>query len=213
MAKATHVDVAIIGAGSAGLSALEEVRKVTNEYVVIDDGPLGTTCARVGCMPSKALIQLANDYHRCFDTPARGVGCGDDHRLNIPETLAYVRNLRDRFTEGIVRSTKRLGSHLVRGRARFVGPHELRVGTKEYFAKRVILAAGSRPVVPEEWQGLGSRVVTTDTLFELEDLPPRIGVIGFGSVGLELGYEIGVKAGDAGVAEDVGLEGIGLRGG
>ena len=52
-----RVAVAIIGAGSTGLSALAEVRKATNDFVVIDDGPLGTMCARVGCMSSKALIR------------------------------------------------------------------------------------------------------------------------------------------------------------
>jgi dihydrolipoamide dehydrogenase len=66
----------------------------------------------------------------------------------------------------------------------------LRVGKKEYFAKRVILATGSRPVVPQEYLDLGSRVVTTESLFELEGLPPRIGVIGLGPVGLELGQAL-----------------------
>lgn len=190
MAMAKHVDVAIIGAGSAGLSALAEVRKVTKEYIVIDDGPLGTMCARVGCMPSKALIQVANEYHRCLHLEGRGMHGGKKLRLKIPEALAYVRKLRDRFAGGVVRSTKRLGSRLVRGRALFVGPNELRVGKKEFFAKRVILATGSRPVVPEEFLDLGPRVVTTDSLFELEDLPPRIGVIGLGSVGLEIGQAL-----------------------
>jgi dihydrolipoamide dehydrogenase len=59
-----EVDVAIIGAGSAGLYALGQVRRKTDSYVLIDGGELGTTCARVGCMPSKALIQVAEDFHR-----------------------------------------------------------------------------------------------------------------------------------------------------
>ena len=53
------VDVAIIGAGSAGLAALRQVRKRTESFVIINDGAYGTTCARVGCMPSKALIEAA----------------------------------------------------------------------------------------------------------------------------------------------------------
>ena len=57
-------DVAIVGAGTAGLTALAQVRKRTQRFVLINDGPLGTTCARVGCMPSKALIEAANVYHR-----------------------------------------------------------------------------------------------------------------------------------------------------
>ena len=59
-----EVDVAIIGAGSAGLFALSQVRKQTDSFVLIDGGELGTTCARVGCMPSKAMIQVGEDYHR-----------------------------------------------------------------------------------------------------------------------------------------------------
>ena len=56
-----RVDVAIIGAGSAGLAAARAVRKVTDKFIVIQGGPPGTTCARVGCMPSKVLIQVADE--------------------------------------------------------------------------------------------------------------------------------------------------------
>ena len=59
-----YVDVAIIGAGSAGLYAMGQVKRHTDNFVLIDGGELGTTCARVGCMPSKALIQVAEDFHR-----------------------------------------------------------------------------------------------------------------------------------------------------
>ena len=58
-----RVDVAIVGAGTAGLSALAVVRQSTENFVLINDGAYGTTCARVGCMPSKALIEAANALH------------------------------------------------------------------------------------------------------------------------------------------------------
>ncbi|MBW1995216.1 MAG: FAD-dependent oxidoreductase, partial [Deltaproteobacteria bacterium] len=54
------VDVTIIGAGTAGLDAVSEVSKITDNFVLINGGALGTTCARVGCMPSKVLIQVAD---------------------------------------------------------------------------------------------------------------------------------------------------------
>ena len=60
----THYDVIIIGAGTAGLAALSEVKKHTDNFLIVNDGPYGTTCARVGCMPSKLLIEAANAYHR-----------------------------------------------------------------------------------------------------------------------------------------------------
>ncbi len=185
-----RVDVAIVGAGSAGLAALAEVRKVTNNFIVIDDGPLGTMCARVGCMPSKALIQVANDYHRFRLLDGHGIHGGDKVSLDIPEALAHVRRLRDRFAGSAVLLTKQLGSHLVRGRAQFIGPNTLSVGKKEFFAKRAIIATGSHPEMLEEFRALGPRIATTDSLFELEDLPPRIGVIGLGSIGLEIGQAL-----------------------
>ncbi len=67
------VDIAIIGAGSAGLSALQQVRKITDNFLIIDPGPLGTTCARTGCMPSKALIQVSRDVERCRHLDGQGI--------------------------------------------------------------------------------------------------------------------------------------------
>jgi dihydrolipoamide dehydrogenase len=178
-----RIEVAIIGAGSAGLAALREVRKMTDDFIVVDGGPLGTMCARVGCMPSKALIHAANENH------LRHQG-GQRAAFNLPDALARVRRLRDFFVNDIVRSTQRLGKRLIRGRALLLGPNALRVGREEFFARRMILATGSRPVVPPEFLEFGPRVVTSDSLFELKDPPSRIGIIGLGPIGLELGQAL-----------------------
>ena len=103
----THVDVAIVGAGSAGLSALRQVRKFTDNYLLIDPGPLGTTCARVGCMPSKALIHIANAYHRRRTFAETGISGAEHLRCNIPAVLRHVRTLRDHFTTGMIEATTR----------------------------------------------------------------------------------------------------------
>jgi thioredoxin reductase len=65
-----RVDLAILGAGHAGLNAVKAARKAGARWVLIDGGPLGTTCARVGCMPSKALIELARHAGPSPDVPA-----------------------------------------------------------------------------------------------------------------------------------------------
>jgi dihydrolipoamide dehydrogenase len=185
-----RVEVAIIGAGSAGLAAVHEVCKITNDYIVVDEGTLGTTCARVGCMPSKALIHIANEFHRRSRWKGTGIRGGASLVLNLPEALARVRALRDRFAGEVVRSTNELGSRLVRGRARLLGASVIRVGPQEFFARRLILATGSRPIVPQEFLAFGSRLVTTDSLFDLKDLPRRVGLIGIGVIGLELGQAL-----------------------
>jgi dihydrolipoamide dehydrogenase len=183
----THTyDVAIIGAGSAGLAALRETRRHTDNFVIINDGPYGTTCARVGCMPSKALIESANAFHRraAFDT--LGIRGGDALRLDIAGILQRVRRLRDAFTKDIIAITSELGERSIAGRAQFLAPETLEVNGKRVHAKRIVIATGSSPIVPPEWRRLGKRLVTSDSLFDQRSLPQRIAVIGMGAVGTEL---------------------------
>lgn len=179
-------DVAIIGAGTAGLSALNEVKKQTDNFVLINDGPYGTTCARVGCMPSKALIEAAKAYHRRTVFEEFGIRGMEGLTMDIPATLARVRRLRDDFVQGTLRATDALGDRNIAGRAQFVAPDALSVAGRVVRAGKIIIATGSRPVVPEAWRTLGDRVLTSDTLFEQADLPARMAVIGLGPVGLEM---------------------------
>ena len=104
-----NVDVAILGAGTAGLTALGIVRKATDDFVIVNDGPYGTTCSRVGCMPSKALIQIANDYHRRLGFEAVGIRHGDALALDLPAALAWVRAYRDRLTAHNLKATDQVG--------------------------------------------------------------------------------------------------------
>lgn len=179
-------DVAIIGAGTAGLSALREVRRRTEDFVIINDGPYGTTCARVGCMPSKALIESANAFHRRRMLDTFGVAGASGLSVDIPAVLRRVRRLRDDFVAGTIRLTDELGPRSIAGRARFVGPDVLEINNQRLRARTIIIAAGSRPVVPESWAALGRRVLTSDELFEQPSLPGRMAVIGLGSVGAEI---------------------------
>jgi dihydrolipoamide dehydrogenase len=179
-------DVAIIGSGTAGLSALNEVRKRTENFVLINDGPYGTTCARVGCMPSKTFIEAANAYHRRRIFDEFGIRGAEALTIDIPAVLARVRRLRDDFVAGTLKVTERLGDRNIAGRARFTAPDTLSVGTRTIRADRIIVATGSRPIVPEAWRSLIDRVLTSDNLFEQEDLPQSMAVIGLGPVGTEI---------------------------
>jgi dihydrolipoamide dehydrogenase len=179
-------DVAIIGAGTAGLSALNEVKKRTDNFVLINDGPYGTTCARVGCMPSKTLIEVARAYHRRTAFEEFGIKGAAALSVDVPAVLARVRRLRDDFVRDTLTATEKLGDRNVPGRARFLEPGVLSVNGRTIRADRVIIATGSRPVVPEPWRALGNRLLTTDTIFEQTDLPPVIAVIGLGPVGTEI---------------------------
>jgi len=178
--------VIIVGAGSAGLSALDEVVKQTDDYLLIDNGPLGTSCARVACMPTKTLIEAADAYHARHRFAARGIHGAEALRVSIPEVLNYVRRLRDYFSKGLVDYVKGLGENYLAGRARFVSPQEIEVNGLTYFGERIIIATGSRPIIPEAWQPLRKYLLTTDEFFEQPDLPPAMAAIGLGPAGLEL---------------------------
>ena len=187
-----NVDVAIIGAGTAGLSAMAQVRRKTGDFVIIDGGTLGTTCARIGCMPSKALISIAEDFHRRTVFGREGIEGGDGLKVDLEEAMEHVRHLRDILTDRVVSHTT---DTLEEGKfipeyAEFLAPGLLRVGDRKIRAKRVVIAVGSRPVVPGAWQAFGDRLVTTDDFFELKTLPASMAVVGLGVIGLEIGQAL-----------------------
>ena len=179
-------EVVIVGAGSAGLAALREVKKRTQDFLLVNDGAWGTTCARVGCMPSKVLIEAANAYHRRGTFEEFGIRGAGGLSVDLPAVLRRVRRLRDGFVKGTLAATDTLGERAVSGRARLLGPGRLEVDGREIAARSIVLATGSSPVVPPAWRSLGERLLTTDTLFEAESLPPRIAVVGLGAIGVEM---------------------------
>jgi len=184
-------DVVIIGAGTGGLSTVRQVMKWTENFLVIDTGPLGTKCARVGCMPSKTFLHAANEYHRRKNFSEEGIIGSGSFSCDIPAVLRHVRTLRDRFAGSMVEVTRQLaGDRLLEGRAFFLGPQRLQVGEQIIEAKRIVLATGARPVVPQKWLEFGEKILTSQTLFDQEDLPSRIALIGLGAIGLELGQAI-----------------------
>jgi dihydrolipoamide dehydrogenase len=186
-----EVDVAIIGAGSAGLFALSQVRRKTDNYVLIEGGELGTTCARVGCMPSKVMIQVADDYHRRSIFDREGIHGADELGLDRPAIMEHVQDLRDVFVDKTLGVTDGLDeTHLIDGYASFVDDHNIEVNGERYRAGSIVIATGTVPVVPEAWQSFKDDIITTDEFFELDDLPASIAVIGLGSIGLEIGQAL-----------------------
>jgi dihydrolipoamide dehydrogenase len=191
------VDVAIIGAGSAGLNARRQVEKAGGQPVLIESGPYGTTCARVGCMPSKLLIAAADAAHEVADAGRFGVDVAG-WTVDGPKVMARVRSERDRFVSFVVDDTRSLpAEQRLIGRARFVGPTTLEVDSHTRVeAKSVVIATGSSPYIPPPFDAIREHVLINDDIFELDDLPKSMAVIGTGVIGLELGqalHRLGVQ--------------------
>jgi dihydrolipoamide dehydrogenase len=185
------VDVAVIGAGTAGLNARRQAEKLGASVLMIESGAYGTTCARVGCMPSKLLIAAADAAHQVRGAGRFGVHA-DDLRIDGPAVLERVRRERDRFVGFVVEDTEAIPeSQRLRGSARFTGETTLEVGGHSRVeARAVVVASGTTPVVPPPFENLGSRVLVNDDIFEMEDLPASLAVIGTGVIGLELGQAL-----------------------
>ncbi|MFC0135802.1 dihydrolipoyl dehydrogenase [Massilia eurypsychrophila] len=186
--KNIDVDVAIIGAGTAGLSAYRSAVAQGARTVLIEGGPYGTTCARVGCMPSKLLIAAADAAHMLQAAPGFGVHPGEV-RIDGRAVMERVRRERDRFVGFVVDGVERIpeADRLV-GQARFTAAHTLQVGEHTTVqAARVVIATGSTPFRLPQLADGGPGVIVSDDIFEMTDLPQSMAVIGTGVIGLELG--------------------------
>ncbi|MBD3276973.1 MAG: dihydrolipoyl dehydrogenase [Candidatus Aegiribacteria sp.] len=203
-----EVDAVIIGAGTAGLSALAQIRKRTDNFVIVNEGHYGTTCARVGCMPSKALIEAAAVYHERLLYQKMGLRLDGEIHVDGRAVMERVRKLRDGFVSGVKRATDSLDDqHNIPGHASILAPDLIEVNGMKIKTKSLIIAAGSTPVVPGPWKKLGDSLLTSDTVFEMEDLPESMAVVGLGAVGLELAQalsRLGVKVCGFDAADTVG---------
>ena len=180
-------DVAIIGAGTAGLAAERAARRNGAATLLIDPDFHGNTCTSVGCMPSKLLIAAGDAAHGVRAAGVFGVHAGPP-RIDGAQVMHRVRALRDDFVASVDETVAEIPDGIaVRGKARFTGPTTLLLDDgRTIAAGAIVIATGSRPAMPEAFAAIGERILTNETVFELATLPASLGVIGAGPLGLEL---------------------------
>jgi len=191
-ANTVKVDVAVVGAGTAGLAAYRAAKAAGATAAIIEGGAYGTTCARVGCMPSKLLIAAAEAAHALERAGAFGVHFEGGIRIDGREVMDRVKRERDRFVGFVLRDVERIPrADRIQGYARFLDHHTLEVnGRLRVTAKSVVVATGSRAEVLDSFKALGDRLITSDDVFDWTDLPKAVAVIGSGIIGLELGQAL-----------------------
>lgn len=180
-------DVAIVGAGTAGLAAERAARGNGASTLLIDPDFSGTTCATVGCMPSKLLIAAAKAHHAVSRADQFGITVGEVG-LDDAAIFGRVRAERDRFVALTQKSIGEIPEPVrIRARARLSGPGKLELDDGRHVeARAIVIATGSRPAMPDALAALGDRVLTNETVFELQRLPRRLAVMGSGAIGLEM---------------------------
>ncbi|AJI82334.1 dihydrolipoamide dehydrogenase [Yersinia enterocolitica] len=207
--KTLNVDVAVIGGGTAGLGAYRAAKLATPNVVMIEGGKYGTTCARVGCMPSKLLIAAAEAVHQIEKAPGFGIHPQGDILINGREVMDRVKRERDRFVGFVLEGVDNIPANdKIQGYARFIDDNTLQVDDHtRIVAQRIVIATGSRPSWPAAWNELGDRLIVNDDVFNWDDLPESVAVFGPGVIGLELGqalHRLGVQVKMFGVGGGVG---------
>lgn len=206
--KKIQADIVVIGGGTAGMGAFRNVRLHSDNVYLIENNVFGTTCARVGCMPSKLLIAAAEARHHALHTDPFGVHLDKDSIVvNGEEVMRRVKSERDRFVGFVVTDVEEWpADKRIMGSAKFIDEHTVQIDDHiQIAAKSFVIATGSRPVILPQWQSLGDRLIINDDVFSWDTLPKRVAVFGPGVIGLELGqalHRLGVKV------EIFGLGGI-----
>ncbi len=162
-------DLLVIGGGAGGMSAARAGARAGVRTVLVQDGEIGGDCTFTGCVPSKTLIEAAR--------AGLGFPAAAERVREVVAHIAATENSDVFRGEGI---------DVRHGRARFAGPRAVDVGGQRITARRVVIATGTRPLLPAI-DGLGGvPVLTTETVFGLTRLPRSLAVLGGGPVGCEL---------------------------
>ena len=191
--KQIQADVVVIGGGTAGMGAFRNARLHTDNVYLIESHAFGTTCARVGCMPSKLLIAAAEARHHALHTDPFGIHLDKSSVVvNGEEVMQRVKSERDRFVGFVVEDVEAWpADKRIIGAAKFIDEHTLQIDEHTQIkADRIVIATGSHPVVLPQWQALGDKVIINDDVFSWDTLPQSVAVFGPGVIGLELGQAL-----------------------
>ena len=178
-------DLIVIGAGPGGYEAAAHAGQMGKKVALVEKGRIGGTCLNVGCIPAKAFLRSSRLCRECAEAKLFGVEV-DGFRLDLPVVVARKDRIVATLARGVEGLLKRSGVELLHGHGRIAGRGRVQVGDEVLEARNILLATGSRPVVPPV-PGIGSeRVLDSTSVFDLREVPSRVAVIGGGYIGLEL---------------------------
>ena len=186
MSKVIKADIAVIGAGSGGLSVAAGAAQMGAKTVLIEKGKMGGDCLNYGCVPSKALIAAAQAANTVRHSGRFGVN-GHEPEIDFAAVHDHVHGVIAGIApHDSVERFEGLGVEVIQGAGRFVGPREIEVDGQRIRARRFVIATGSSAAVPPI-PGLDDvPYLTNETIFDLTDRPEHLIVIGGGPIGAEL---------------------------
>ncbi|MCX5976186.1 MAG: dihydrolipoyl dehydrogenase [Coprothermobacterota bacterium] len=181
-------DLIVIGAGPAGyVAALYGARKGM-KVAVVEKDQVGGVCLNRGCIPSKALIASGETYERILRAKEFGIDLDGRASPNLPAIVQRKERVVELMRKGVESLFKGSQVTLLRGDARVLAPGLIEVNGEQVEAKRLLVATGSSPSTLPGFPLSGRRVLSTDHILSLTDLPKRLLVLGAGAAGCEMGF-------------------------
>ena len=186
-AAAEGGSVLVIGGGPGGYVAAIRAAQLGGKVTLVEKAEVGGTCLNRGCMPTKAMLHTSEIYEEATHSADIGI-VGEKVSVDWPKVQAFRASVVEKLTSGVKALVKLNKIALVEGEAKFTGPKTVKVGEKELAADKIILAAGSYPIIPGIPGLADSKAVIDSTAcLSLDHIPESLLVIGGGVIGLELG--------------------------
>ena len=186
-AAAEGNSVLVIGGGPGGYVAAIRAAQLGAKVTLVEKGELGGTCLNRGCMPTKAMLHSSEVYEAATCSGNIGI-IGADVRVDWEKVQAFRASVVERLTSGVKALLRMNKVQVVSGEAVFTGPKAVKVGNEVLSAEKIIICAGSYPIIPGI-PGLKESKATIDSTacLSLDHIPESMVVIGGGVIGLELG--------------------------
>jgi len=188
---ATHFPLIVIGAGAGGLVIAIGAAKAGRRVLLIEKGPYGGDCTNFGCIPSKSLIAAAHCAHQLKLSPSLGIKLRDN-AFSAEGALERCREIIEEIRgHESPEALKKLGVDTLTGNAHFLDAHKIAVvlengGGEEVSGDQIVIAAGSHPHIPQI-RGIHTvPYLTNETIFDLQEVPKDLAIVGGGPIGCEL---------------------------
>ena len=183
-------EAAVIGSGPGGYVAAIRLGQLGKETVLVERENLGGVCLNIGCIPSKALIRIAKLKQQIETAKQIGLEVSGVN-VDFPKVQAWKQGVVDRLVSGVEYLLKGNNVKIIKGTAKFTGPHELEIttvaGIEVVEAKDVIIATGSRYYDLPVLKFNGTTIISSTEALSLKQVPKTLAIIGGGVSGLEMG--------------------------
>lgn len=179
-------DLVVVGGGAGGTRPARIAGQLGFNTALIERDRLGGACSWVACVPSKTLLQAAETYWNLRHGPGSGISM-TGAEIDASGALEWVREVVTRLgRETSPESMAEKGVQVIRGTGVFEDEHSVRVGDRIVPARKIVIATGSRPIVPEIDGLEDAGYLTNETLFDLPEPPRSMVILGGGPVGVEM---------------------------